>query len=103
MTAEELASRIVAKRAPILLDVRSGHEFRSGHIDGAVHTPLMAIVKTATTVASGKSDLIVLACEHGPRAQLASGLLKWRGFKNIELLEGHMNNWRRSGLPVKTC
>jgi len=103
MTAAALASRIAAKRAPIILDVRSGHEFSSGHIQGAVHAPLTAIVKTAAQVSHRKSDLIVLTCEHGPRAQLARGLLRWRGYQNIELLEGHMTSWRRSGLPLKTA
>ncbi|MGW8313245.1 MAG: rhodanese-like domain-containing protein [Desulfuromonadales bacterium] len=102
MTAAVLVSRIEANRAPIILDVRSGHEYSSGHILGAVHAPLTVIAKVVAKVARGKSDLIILTCEHGPRAQIARGLLRWRGYQNIELLEGHMSGWRRSGLPVKT-
>jgi hydroxyacylglutathione hydrolase len=101
MTGEELERRIKAKQAPIILDVRSGFEFRSGHLPGAVHAPLVKVLQATAAVLHNKTDLIVVTCEHGPRAQLARMLLTWRGYKNIELLEGHMAHWRHSGRSVK--
>lgn len=101
MTAEELDRRIKSKQAPIILDVRSGFEFNSGHIPGAVHAPLANVLQATTAASLNKADLVVLTCEHGPRAQLARMLLKWHGYKNIELLEGHMASWRQAGRSVK--
>jgi hydroxyacylglutathione hydrolase len=101
MTGEELERRIKAKQAPIILDVRSGFEFRSGHVPKAVNAPLAKVMQTTAAVSHGKADLIVITCEHGPRAQLAKVLLTWRGYKNLELLEGHMACWRQEGRPVK--
>jgi hydroxyacylglutathione hydrolase len=97
MLAEELERHLKSKQAPVILDVRSGFEFKSGHIPGAIHSPLVRIQKSTATAAQSKSDLLVLVCEHGPRAQLARMLLKWHGYKNLELLNGHMAQWRRSG------
>ena len=101
MTPDELEKRTKAGQGPTLIDVRSGSEFASGHISGAVHAPLVNVLKTVQMASTAKPDLLVLVCEHGPRAQLAKVLLKWNGYKNIELLDGHMAHWRSSGRPVK--
>lgn len=101
MTAAELEKRIKAKQAPVILDVRSGYEFNSGHIAGAVHAPVVSVVGAMAAVTQDKAALVVITCEHGPRAQLARGLLKWRGYKNVDLLEGHMAGWRRDGRAVR--
>ncbi len=100
MTAEELHRLIEAAQAPVVLDVRSGFEFNSGHISAAVHAPMMSLVKTVARLSCDKEQLLVLTCEHGPRAQLARMILKWSGFRNIELLDGHMARWRRSDYPL---
>ena len=101
MTAEELENRIKARHAPVILDVRSGAEFKSGHIFGAIHAPLATVLKATQAVSKNKEELLVLICEHGPRAQLAKVLLKWHGYKNLELLNGHMAHWRHSGRSVE--
>lgn len=97
MKAEELERSIKSRQAPVILDVRSGFEFKSGHIPAAIHAPLVKILKITQAVSQNKTDLLVLTCEHGPRAQLARMLLKWHGYKNLELLNGHMVSWRQSG------
>ncbi|MCK4507700.1 MAG: rhodanese-like domain-containing protein [Desulfuromonadales bacterium] len=101
MTAEELEKSIKSGQAPVLLDVRSGFEFKSGHIRGAIHAPLVNVLQATQAASKDKDDLLVLICEHGPRAQLAKVLLKWKGYKNLELLNGHMAHWRQSGRSVK--
>lgn len=101
MTAEELESSIESGVPLTILDVRSGFEFESGHIQGAFHAPLMNLLKTAQRVSENKEDLFVIICEHGPRAQLGKVLLKMAGYKQLELLDGHMSHWRQTGRPVK--
>ena len=101
MTPDELEKRTKTGQVPVLLDVRSGLEFASGHISGAVHAPLVNVLKAVQVASPAKQDLLVIVCEQGPRAQLAKVLLKWNGYKNIALLDGHMDQWRRSGRPVK--
>jgi hydroxyacylglutathione hydrolase len=100
VTAEELGKLIKTGQAPVVLDVRSGFEFKSGHIRGAIHAPLVSVLKTARAASNNKEDLLVLICEHGPRAQFAKAMLKWKGYKNLELLNGHMSQWRQSGRSV---
>jgi hydroxyacylglutathione hydrolase len=101
MQARELAKKIQAGQAPCVLDVRSGFEFNSGHIPGAVHAPLLKILLRRMALTGEKQALIVLTCEHGPRAHLARTLLGLIGYRNLQLLDGHMAGWRRAGLPLE--
>ena len=97
MTAEQLETCLKGGSAPIILDVRTGIEYRSGHIPGAVHAPLATVLKAAERLSPGKESQMMLVCEHGPRAQMAKMFLKFRGYKNLDLLEGHMARWRSAG------
>ena len=99
MQAKDLAKRIKSKQAPCVVDVRSGFEFRAGHIAGAVHAPFWKILLRLAPLPKDKESLLVVTCEHGPRAQMAKGLLGFAGYRRCDLLDGHMSGWRRAGLP----
>ncbi|MDT8420664.1 MAG: rhodanese-like domain-containing protein [Desulfuromonadales bacterium] len=101
MHAQQLARRLATGEAPAILDVRSGPEYRSGHIPQAQHAPLTRILLRLVRLPQDKQQLIVLTCEHGPRAQLVRRVLQGLGYDRLELLEGHMAGWRRAGLPVE--
>lgn len=101
MQARELLQKIKAKQSPLILDVRSGFEYRAGHIPGAVHAPAWRILLRLAPLPKEKQTMIVVHCEHGPRAQLASSLLALHGYRTVTLLDGHMAGWRRAGLPLE--
>lgn len=101
MQAKELASKIKSAQGPCVLDVRTGIEFRSGHIPGAVHAPTWKILLRLAALPKARETQMVVTCEHGPRAQLASSLLGLLGYRNVALLAGHMSGWRRAGLPLE--
>lgn len=99
MQPQELLKRMKSTRPPVLLDVRSGLEFKSGHISGAIHSPLFKILLRLAQIPSDKGTELVVTCEHGPRAQLAKSLLGAFGYQNVTLLEGHMAAWRQAARP----
>lgn len=101
MQAKELLQRLATKTAPVVLDVRSGIEFNSGHIPGAIHAPNVKILLKMVKLPEDKTTPLVITCEHGPRAQMAQGLLRLYGYKNSTLLDGHMSGWRRAGLKLE--
>lgn len=101
MTSDQLASRIQQGWPPVICDVRSGMEYLSGHIPGAVHTPLTKIIAGNAALPVNRKDPLVITCEQGPRAMLAMKILAWRGYRNTELLDGHMSAWRQNGWPVQ--
>ena len=71
MQARDLEQRIKRGDPPVIIDVRSGMEFRAGHIPGALHCPLFKVVLRMAKLPVDKQKTLVLTCEHGPRAQLA--------------------------------
>ncbi|WP_239027034.1 rhodanese-like domain-containing protein [Geomonas oryzisoli] len=89
------------KDTPILVDVRTGIEFRRGHIPGAIHAPAWKILLRLDKIPDDHNSELVITCEHGPRARLAESLLQARGYRNIALLDGHMAGWRRAGGPLE--
>jgi len=98
----ELAGRIEQGEAPVVIDVRTGMEFKASHIPGAMHLPTTRIPFRRKLLPADRDTLLVLTCEHGPRAQLAAGILRLLGFKRLELLQGHMSAWRKAKLPTES-
>lgn len=102
MKAKDLAKAIKGGEGPCVVDVRSGFEFKAGHIPGALHAPSWRILLRLAPLPRDKEALIVVTCEHGPRAQLGKSFLALAGYRNTVLLEGHMARWRRERLPLET-
>ena len=101
MTADKLEELLELGQAPVVLDVLSGLEFKSGHIKGGNPAPLPSLLKSTAAAVNHKSDPLVIICEHGPRAQIAAMYLKFRGYKSVELVGGHMSQWRSSNRPME--
>jgi hydroxyacylglutathione hydrolase len=99
--ASELAQRLKSNNAPSVIDVRSGIEFKHGHIPGAIHAPTLKILLKMARLPDDKNTELVVTCEHGPRALMAQRVLAVYGYRNTTLLEGHMAGWRRAALPLE--
>ena len=101
MQAKELVQLIKSRKSPTIIDVRSSFEFHSGHVTGAIHAPTWKILLKIAKLPEDKGTKLVVLCEHGPRAQMAQGLLGLYGYRNVTLLDGHMAGWRRAELTVE--
>jgi rhodanese-related sulfurtransferase len=80
-----------------LVDVRSGTEFASGHIPGAVNIPMDQIEARLDDLNLGLP--LVLICQSGKRACMTAELLK-PCHGHISVLEGGTKAWIDAGLPV---
>ncbi len=83
-----------------LVDCRELYEWVAGRIDGAVHIPLNSIMAGATGDL-GPDRPVVVVCRSGNRSELASLMLRARGFEAYNL-EGGMEDWEARGLPFST-
>lgn len=101
ISQSELLLQIQQKHAPLIVDVRSSYEYGAGHIPGALHIPFWQAFTTDRLNGRQPAELLVLYCEHGPRAGIAKWGLSMQGFESIVYLEGHMNAWREAGLPME--
>lgn len=79
-----------------VVDVRTGAEWRAGHIYEASHMPLDQIEQGAKPEVGNRP--LVLVCQSGVRAAKAQELLR-AGNIEAEVLEGGMNAWVEAGLP----
>jgi len=101
MQANELLRRITSNSAPVIIDPRSPAEFKGGHIPGAINAPIVKLLLNTAPVPGDRDAEMVLACMHGQRAWLAKQLLALRGYRNMALLEGYVQEWIRAGLPLE--
>ncbi|MGB4600660.1 MAG: rhodanese-like domain-containing protein [Trichlorobacter sp.] len=102
MHPKELQKQLQSKKPPLLLDVRSGMEYRMGHIPGAQHLALWKLLFRLTgSLPADRSTPLVVVCESGSRSQMAGELLRKRGYRAISLLDGDMAGWRGAGLAVE--
>ena len=84
----------------VILDVRSGEEYASGHLRGARNIPHDRIAEEIASVAPDKTVQIILYCRSGRRADTALKTLNSMGYENALNLGGLEDAQERLGLPV---
>jgi rhodanese-related sulfurtransferase len=99
LQAREANERIATGELQVV-DVREGWEYARDHIPNATHTPLGQIIARPEQVIT--SDNLVFVCEVGQRSAVAAELAAATGKTHVFNLEGGMQAWRSSGLPVES-
>lgn len=95
----ELQARRDAGTAPVVIDVRSAEEYAAGHIPGALNIPFAEVAGRISEVDA--PDGVALYCMVGPRARLGEQALVESGYTQVLHIEGGMEAWQASGLPVE--
>lgn len=80
-----------------LIDVREAHEFKAGHIPGAVNIPLSQIGGRLSEIS--KDGDVFVYCQSGMRSKQAAKMLLKNGFSEINNLMGGISSW--SGKRVR--
>jgi len=101
ITREDLLKKMQEGTVPLIVDVRSQGEYDGDHVPGAVNIPFFSIESGLQQAGFSKHDPLVLYCEHGPRAGLASFTLYLYGYEQVYTLEGHMKGWRNHDYPIE--
>ena len=96
----ELSQRVADGDVPVILDVRSGQEYASGHVPGAINIPVDQLPGHLPELRRHDNAEIVVYCESGGRASKAADMLIGDGFLNVRHLQGDMKQWRQDDLPM---
>ena len=84
-----------------IVDVREPYEWEAGRIEGAIHIPLNDLMGGQGVDGLDTSTPVAVVCRSGNRSELASLMLKARGFDAHNMRDG-MEGWDREGLPYST-
>ena len=79
-----------------VLDVREADEWEHGHIEGAVHVPLMDLPQRLGDLPDGQT---LVVCKVGGRSAQAVGYLVHQGLDVVNL-DGGMLDWQAAGRPM---
>ena len=101
ISQEDLLKKIESGEAPLILDVRTPGEYRSGHVPQAINIPHSELASRLAELAGAKDREVVTYCERGPRAGFAESVLQEAGFSAVRHLVGDMYAWRRRGLAIE--
>lgn len=93
----ELADEFRAGRPPVVLDVRQDHEWKAGHIEGAVHIPFQDLEGRVDDLSAGADTWVY--CHTGHRASIAASLLERSGRAPV-LIDDLWDNVEGAELPV---
>jgi rhodanese-related sulfurtransferase len=81
-----------------LIDVRQPWEFASGHIEGSELVPLGSL--SSACAGWSRGEPLTLVCRSGRRAEQARSQLREKGFADVLVLPGGVEQWRASGKPL---
>jgi rhodanese-related sulfurtransferase len=92
------------KSADVVLDVREGHEYRDGHIGGAINLPrgLLEFMLSSDEALQDRSRNFVVYCKSSGRAALAAKTMQEMGYLHVTSIAGGFDGWKDAGLPVAT-
>jgi len=75
-----------------VIDVRELHEWRMGHIPGALHIPLTKLFSEDFSL--DKTKPCIIYCQHGVRSVTGAKFLKSKGFVEVASLRGGIAMWQ---------
>lgn len=96
ISTDELQSRI-AEQPLTLVDVREVHEYRGGHVPGAVNIPLHLIPLRLSELPADATLYVI--CQSGGRSAQACLWLAQKG-RSVVNVNGGTGSWIRAGKPV---
>ena len=95
------ATQLMNQPGALVLDVREGAEFASGHLPRARHIPLGELAKRVDEIAKFKEKPVIVTCRSGARSGSACRTLKNAGFTKVFNLKGGVPAWEQASLPVE--
>lgn len=95
MQCLELAKRLRSKNPPIVVDVRTGFEFRKGHIPGAIHIAFKDAAKPESLAKLPKDKDIIVYCNTGHEENKVLTVLRMLGYRAYGLKWGYSHGKRQ--------
>ncbi len=94
-------THLINKEDGVVVDIRSGDEFKQGHITGSINV-LESEIKSGSVpnLEKYKNSPIIVVCKSGMTAQGSSSELVKAGFEKVYLLKGGILSWTEAKMPL---
>ncbi len=99
LTADE-AAQLIQNISPVVLDVRTVEEYKSGHLENSINIPVQNLQQRYTDLLQYKDEDVFIYCATGNRSTVAAKILIDNGFTRIHNLRYGIFDWARKGYPV---
>lgn len=93
------AVQMVNQKDAILIDLRSADQFKAGEIAQSRNIPAADLDAKASTLPKDKP--VILVCDTGRSAPRSVAVLRKHGINEAYTLQGGIQGWLQSSLPVK--
>ena len=95
------AAEMQSQQKAIIIDVRENDEWNSGHIAGAIHTPLGEISTRISELVKYQNQPVITQCRSGGRSAKAADILTKAGFNSVHNMNGGLNAWQKADLDIQ--
>jgi rhodanese-related sulfurtransferase len=96
ITVQDLAE-LIGDDDLLLVDVREPHEFRAGHVPGAVNIPMSVLPVRVHELPKGRPVHVI--CQSGGRSMTTSMWLERQGYTPVNI-HGGTGTWVAAGGPI---
>jgi phage shock protein E len=93
----ELAT-LLAEKDPVIVDIRTPGEFRTGHLAGAINMPLRTLDRSLGKLVN--SHPLLIYCNTVNRVAVSLPIFRENGFQTLYILDGGFTALRESGYPL---
>ena len=94
------AFELIKNIQPLVLDVRTEAEFKSGHLENAILVPVQQLQARLNELAAYKNQDILIYCATGNRSTVASKVMLDSGFKRIYNMRHGIRQWGSDNYPI---
>jgi rhodanese-related sulfurtransferase len=95
------ATQLMNRGQILVLDIRDGPDFATGHLPRARHIPLGELSKRVDEIGKFKDKPVIVTCKNGRASGTASRFLRKAGFTTVYQLKGGLAAWQQASLPVE--
>jgi len=89
----QTADNFIKTHNPLILDVRTKGEYKSGHLENAKLLPVQELQKRMGELKEYKNETLLIYCDTGNRSTVASKILIDAGFTEILNLRYGIKDW----------
>ncbi|MEO1701807.1 MAG: rhodanese-like domain-containing protein [Pseudomonadota bacterium] len=100
VTAQQAYQLLQSNPDIVVLDIRTGREFRSGHIEGAININYFDRNFRDRIAELDGSKTYIMHCAAGGRSDASINILRNAGLTNVYHMGGGTSEWKREGLPL---